>query len=109
MKFVTLFVKDEDAGRLIDGLVRAGLRSTRLRSSGGFLRARNATIILGVADERLDEVLRIVRATCRTRTRTMVPLPAVVEHVDVMGGATVEVDVGGATIFVTDVVYYEQI
>ena len=109
VKLITLIVKDDDAGRLINALVAGGLRATRLRSSGGFLRARNATIILGVTDEQLPEALRIVRATCRTRRRTVEPMPAVVEHVEIVGGSTVEVDVGGATIFVTDVVHYEQI
>jgi len=109
MKLVTAIVQDEDAGKLVSALVKAGFRATRLQSHGGFLRARNSTILLGVEDPRLDAALRIIRENCRTRTRSVSPLPPVMEPGEFFMPQPVEVQVGGATVFVTNVEHYEHV
>ena len=109
MKLVTAIVQDEDAGKLVNALVKAGLRATRFQSHGGFLRARNSTILLGVEDTRLDAALRIIRENCRTRTRSVSPLPPVMEPGEFFMPQPVEVQVGGATVFVTNVEHYERV
>ena len=109
MKLVTAIVQDEDAGKLLNALVKAGFRATRFQSHGGFLRARNSTILLGVEDTRLDAALRIIRENCRTRTRSVSPLPPVMEPGEFFMPQPVEVQVGGATIFVTNLEYYERV
>ena len=109
MKLVSAIVQDEDAGKLVDALVKAGFRSTRFQSHGGFLRARNSTILMGVEDNRLDEALRIIRENCRTRTRSVSPLPPVMEPGEFFMPQPVDVQVGGATVFVTNVEHYERV
>ena len=109
MKLVYAIVQDEDAGKLVDTLVKAGFRSTRFQSHGGFLRARNSTILMGVDDNRLDEALRIIRENCRTRTRSVSPLPPVMEPGEFFMPQPVDVQVGGATVFVTNVDHYERV
>ena len=109
MKLVTAIVQDEDAGKLVKALVKAGFRATRFQSHGGFLRARNSTILLGVEDTRLAEALRIIRDNCRTRTRSVSPLPPVMEPGEFFMPQPVEVQVGGATVFVTNVEHYERV
>ncbi len=61
MKLVVGIVQDHDAGAVIDALVAAEYRSTRINTSGGFLKRGNATILVGVDDEKVDDVLRILR------------------------------------------------
>ena len=61
MKLVTAIVHSEDAGNLVDALLDKEFRATRLQSSGGFLKQSNATVILGVDDPQVDDVLDIVR------------------------------------------------
>ena len=109
MKLVTAIVQDEDAGKLLNALVKAGFRATRFQSHGGFLRARNSTILLGVEDVRLDAALRIIHENCRTRTRAVSPLPPVMEPGEFFMPQPVEVQVGGATVFVTNVEHYERV
>ncbi len=109
MKLVTAIVQDEDASKLTDALVKGGFRSTRLQSHGGFLRARNSTLLIGVEDKRLDDALRIIRENCRTRTRSVSPLPPVMEPGEFFMPQPVEVQVGGATVFVTNVEHYERV
>ena len=69
VKLVVAIVHNEDAGALVNALLDKEFRATRLQSSGGFLKQSNATIILGVEDADVDEVLGIVRTNCTSRTK----------------------------------------
>ena len=57
MKLVVAIVHNEDAGALVDALLEKEFRATRLHSSGGFLKQSNATVLLGVEDAEVDEVV----------------------------------------------------
>ena len=63
MKLIMAIIQDKDSAILSDELVEANVRATKLPSTGGFLRAGNTTFMIGVEDERVDEVLRIIK-TC---------------------------------------------
>ena len=53
MKLVIAIVHNEDAGTLVDALLEKEYRATRFNSSGGFLKQGNATILVGVEDDRI--------------------------------------------------------
>ena len=81
MKLIIAIVQDEDASRLVNQLMKAGIGVTKLATTGGFLRAGNTTLRKQMAAS---------------------PTP--------MGGASnvytsfpMEVTVGGATVFVLTV------
>jgi len=103
MKLVIAVVQDTDAANLISALGKVGLTSTKLASTGGFLREGNTTLLIGVDDERLEEVKKIIRETCRTRTRLITPGMPINETIEAARGQPVEVQVGGAVIFVVEV------
>ncbi len=65
MKLVMSIVRDQDAGRVIDALVAREFRATRINTAGGFLKRGNATLLIGVQDEEVDEVVGIVQDICR--------------------------------------------
>ncbi len=109
MQLVLAIVQEKDAGKLIDRLTASGFQATMLASTGGFLRAGNATILVGTESDRVEEVLEIVRATCRTREQLVSPVPPVMEPVDVYAAYPVRVRVGGAIVFVLDVVRMERV
>jgi uncharacterized protein YaaQ len=109
MKLITAIVRDEDAGKLTNALVAQGFRSTRVQSAGGFLRARNSTILIGVEDHKLEDALQVIRATCKTRTRVMAPLLHGGEMGELFVPHPIDVEVGGATIFVTPIEYFERV
>ncbi len=101
MKLLIAVVSNDDVRSLLNGLVEAGYRATKLSSTGGFLRKGNTTLLLGAEDRDIDELLRIVRTTCRRR---MVPYPFNVgEHPGLVPQDAVEVEVGGATVFLIPV------
>lgn len=109
MKMLFCIVQNDDAGELVSTLTKHGYRVTRYQSHGGFLRQGNATILVGVTDDRVDDVISIVRRSCRTRTQYINPLPPMMEPGEMYMPNPVDVQSGGATIFVVDVDRFEQV
>ncbi|RRR77896.1 MAG: hypothetical protein EI684_00935 [Candidatus Viridilinea halotolerans] len=100
MKLVLAIVQHQDASTLVDALTEEGYRVTRLSSQGGFLREGNLTLMLSVPADEVDNVISTVRAHCSTRTRYVSPMPPIAESGEFYPPAPLEVQVGGATIFV---------
>ena len=65
MKLVVAILQDQDAGGVIDRLVQAEYRATRINTSGGFLKRGNATVLVGVEDDQVQDVMRIMRENAR--------------------------------------------
>jgi uncharacterized protein YaaQ len=108
MKMVIAVVQDKDSNRLSNALIQAGFRSTKLASTGGFLKAGNTTFLIGMEDDRVSEVFQVIRNNCKVRDQLVTP-------VSPMGGTTdsyipfpVEVQVGGATVFVLPIERFEH-
>ena len=109
MKLVVAIIHNEDAGALVDALLEKDYRATRLHSSGGFLKQSNATVILGVDDPQVDEVLEVIRATCKARTQVVNPMPPIMEPGEFFMPYPLEVEVGGATVFILPVERFERL
>jgi uncharacterized protein YaaQ len=109
VKLVVAIVHPEDASALVETLLERGFRATRLHSSGGFLKQTNATVLLGVDDEAVEEVLGIIRETCHSRTQLVNPMPPILEPGEFFLPYPLEVEVGGATVFVLPVERFEKL
>jgi uncharacterized protein YaaQ len=109
MKLVVAIVHNEDAGALVDALLEKEFRATRLHSSGGFLKQSNATVLLGVEDAEVDEVVSIVRENCTSRTQVVNPRPPIMAPGEFFKPYPHEVEVGGATVFVVPVERFERL
>jgi uncharacterized protein YaaQ len=107
MKLIIAVVQDQDAERTIKALNNAGMRVTRVASTGGFFSVGNTTLFCGVEDHQVTAVTDILKTTCERRTRLIPAGPNIVESAAMMG-AFVEVEVGGATVFVLNVERFEQ-
>lgn len=105
-KLILAIVQAEDAEDAVAALTEHHLRVTRLASTGGFLRQGNTTLLIGTVAARVAEALDVLRATCRTRG-AHVAVPA--EPPSLVHSYLIEVEVGGATVFVFDIAHYEQI
>lgn len=108
MKLVISIVQDQDASNLVEDLNEKKIRVTKLASTGGFLKAGNTTLLSGVEDDKVDEVLKIIEENCRTREITT-SLLTVTMPGDTYIPYPLEVKVGGATVFVLDVEQYVRI
>jgi uncharacterized protein YaaQ len=109
VRLVVAVVNHEDAGALVDALLEKEYRATRLHSSGGFLKQSNATIILGVDEAAVDDVVEIISANCKSRTQVVNPMPPIMEPGEFFMPYPLEVEVGGATVFVMPVERYERL
>ncbi|HHT70468.1 MAG TPA: hypothetical protein GX016_02665 [Firmicutes bacterium] len=100
MKLIVTVVQDQDAPHLLEKLLSGGYRATRLASTGGFLRQGNTTLLVGAKDEKVEEVLQLIEETCRSRKQTVTPWVPLGGAVDTYVPYPMEVNVGGATVFV---------
>ena len=107
MKLVIAIVQDEDSENLIRSLNENNFKVTKISSTGGFLKAGNVTIPSGIEDEELDKFMGILEENSKTRE-----VKRTIQPVNIPGQAMIPVPitvkVGGATIFVTDVVDFKR-
>ncbi len=108
MKLIIAIVQDQDVPSLVDDLTENDFRVTKLASTGGFLKSGNTTLLLGVKEEQVDEVMKIIEANCKTREITT-SLLTVSMPGDTYMPYPLEVRVGGATIFILDVERFVKI
>ena len=109
MKLVVAVVQAKDAEAVVGALTERGFHATQINSAGGFLRESNVTLLLGVQDTYVAEVVRIIRRHSHARTRYVNPLMPILEPAEFYVPSPVEVQVGGATIFVLAVERYERV
>lgn len=64
MKLIIAIIRDDDCDNIINTLVDNEFRVTRIASTGGFLRRGMTTMMIGVEDEKVDEVFQIVKESC---------------------------------------------
>lgn len=100
-------VQNMDADAVIEALVESGHRITRVATTGGFFRQGNTTFLTGVEDNQVEPVIDILRQYCQTRQRLRPVQPDPAGPMPVVGGY-VEVEVGGANVFVFDVERFEH-
>jgi uncharacterized protein YaaQ len=109
VKVLLTIVQDTDAPKLQKALIEGGFSSTKLASTGGFLRAGNTTFIIGVDDHKVAEVKEIVGKTCQERIQMMNAGPTISNLEDAYLSQPLEVKVGGAIIFVVNVEEFSKL
>lgn len=88
MKLIIAIVQDEYANKVIRGLMEEKIRTTKLSSSGGFLKSGNTTLLIGAKEEDIDKIVDIIKARCKsTRVKE----------------GKEEITVGGANMFIVDI------
>ena len=103
MKLIIAIVQDEDASRLVSNLMNDGFGVTKLATTGGFLRAGNTTLLVGVDDEKFDGAMHIIEKVCKSRKQIATSPSPVGGTSGVYVPYPIEVMVGGATVFVMNV------
>ncbi|MGN1110638.1 MAG: cyclic-di-AMP receptor [Oscillospiraceae bacterium] len=107
MKLIYAIVNNDDCHSVQSALTKSGFQATKLASSGGFLLAGNTTFMICSEDDTVDEVCGIIREHCHKR-RQFVPNSASYST-GAYSDFPVEVMVGGATIFVTNIERFEKV
>ena len=108
MKMIIAVVQDKDSSRLQDALVEKDYRATKLATTGGFLKAGNTTFMIGVEDAQIEDVMDIIRENCKSRNQMVAPVSPMGGNADAYVPYPVEVEVGGATVFVLPIENFQQ-
>jgi len=95
MKLVVAIIHGDDAKGVVDALLQREYRATRVNSSGGFLRRTNATLLVGVDEAAVDDVISLIRLHTKARSQVRADGAA--------AGSDRRADVRGAVVFVVDI------
>ncbi|MBU5437059.1 cyclic-di-AMP receptor [Tissierella sp. MSJ-40] len=94
MKLIIAIVQDEQTPKVVKSLMSNKYRTTKLSSTGGFLKSGNTTLLIGVENEEVNDVIDLIKEECTSKK---------------IKNGNKEVTVGGANIFVMDIDQYKKI
>ena len=103
MKLILAIVSNDDSGAVSSALTREGFSVTKLATTGGFLRAGNTTLLLGVDEEKFQGAMDVIEKVCKSRKQIATSPSPVAGTTGVYVPYPIEVMVGGATVFVLNV------
>jgi uncharacterized protein YaaQ len=102
-RLVVAIIQRRDLDNLCQGLAEQGYSFTHIASVGGFLQEANDSLFIAVDEDAVEAVLEIIRQHCHSRTRYLSPVSPLLETGGLFPPAPVEVQVGGAHVFVLPV------
>lgn len=94
MKLIIAIIQDEYISKVIRVLMENKIRTTKLSSTGGFLKSGNTTLFIGVEEEKIDNVVELIRKECSSKK---------------LKSDNGEITVGGANLFIVDIDQYMKI
>ncbi|HEY42403.1 MAG TPA: Na+/H+ antiporter [Anaerolineae bacterium] len=99
-QLLMVVVQARDLESASNALSMRGIRATRIRSMGGFLRQRNHLLLVGIPEGKLDLAVEALKRSCRSRVEY---LSSPIESAPHILPQPIEVQVRGATVFVFNV------
>ncbi len=107
MKLIYAIVNSDDSHSVSKALTSNGFFATKLASTGGFLSSGNTTFLICTENEKVDTAVEIIKEKSHKRKQLVQSSTSI----GIGSSATfpVEVSVGGATIFITDVERFEKV
>lgn len=94
MKLIIAIIQDDNISKVSKILMENKIGSTKLSSTGGFLKSGNTTLVMGVEDEEVEKVIDLIKSKT---TRKKVEKDKR------------EVTVRGANVFVIDIDEYVKL
>ena len=67
MKLIIAIINHDDAKAVTQALTKNGFSSTKLATTGGFLMSGNATILVGVDEEKVSEAIAVIKEKSHSR------------------------------------------
>lgn len=94
MKLAIAIIQDEFSTKVMKSLLAEKIRTTKLSSTGGFLKSGNTTLLIGIEDDKVDYVVELIKNNCKSKK--------------IKDGEN-EITVGGANIFIMNIDQYQKI
>lgn len=111
MKLILAIVNKDDEPDTISELNKNQYFVTKLSTTGGFLNGKNTTLLIGTNDDRVSGAVKIIQKMAGSRTAKMAAAPLMSSGGLFPGAAAMPVDVqtGGATVFILNVEQFEKL
>ena len=106
MKLIMAIVSGDDSSAVANALTKAKYFVTKLATTGGFLMSGNTTFLIGVNDDRVDDVIGIISKHSKKRKQVIQNNNV---EIGMFSAFPVEVNVGGATVFVLNVERFDKV
>lgn len=110
-KLVFAVLQGDDYSEVVDALNQNGIAVTMLNSTGGFLRRKSVTVMIGVEHDRLEELMKILQKKAGRRVEAIYSGGSPLGHGDIcpmIPTGTAQVKCGGAVAFITDLERMER-
>lgn len=107
MKLIIAIMSNDDSPAVSSALTKEHFSVTRLATTGGFLRAGNTTLLIGVEEAQVDRAIELIKEYSSRRSEYV---PSVSTYdLGRYANFPTEIQVGGATVFVLDVEQFIKI
>ena len=73
MKLIFAIINNDDSHAVQSALTKGGIQATKLASLGGFLMAGNTTFMICSEDDKLEEIIEIIRK--HSEESSLCPIP----------------------------------
>ena len=110
-KLILAILQGDDYADTVSELTHIGFFVTLLNTTGGFLRKKSTTVMIGVSNDRLNEVLEILKHCAGHRKQTVYQQSAAMPQsgkFPSMPLVPITVDAGGVTVFIMDLQSIEK-
>lgn len=106
---IIAIIQRRDLDELRQSLAEEGFAFTHVASYGGFLMESNDTLFIAVDEDKVEPVLDVIQRCCHSRSRYLSPISPMLETGGLFPPAPVEVQVGGAHVFIMPIEEYRRI
>ncbi len=107
MKLILAIISNDDTKPCIAALNNEQYHVTRLATTGGFLSAGNTTLIIGCEDKEVERAIEIIGNESKRRKEAV---PSTISmDIGSLASYPMEVEIGGATVFVLDVAQFVKL
>ena len=107
MKLILAIISTDDSKACISALNKASFHVTRLATTGGFLSSGNTTLLIGCENKDVETAIEIIGSESQRR-KEAVP-STISKDMSNLVSYPIEVEVGGATIFVLNVEDFKKL
>ncbi len=103
MKLILSIIQSADETDTVQELNKKGFFVTKLSTTGGFLKAKNTTLLIGTDDDKVDSVIDVLKKYAGHRMQLSPVSGADMRMFSAAGTNMVEVPAGGCVVFVLDI------
>jgi len=104
-KLIFAVLQGNDYSEVVYALNQHGIGVTMLNSTGGFLKKRSVTVMIGVEHDKLDTVLEVIKTTAGKRIETVYQGVTPMGHSEMnpmVSAVPMKRPCGGAVVFILD-------